>query len=45
MFYMIEMSLKYILGVSFWTVLPRDVFRNSIKSLWWSIFKKIVNDF
>ena len=41
MFYMIEeMSLKYLLGVSFWTVLPRDIFRNSIKSLCWSIFEK-----
>ena len=40
MFYMTEeMSVKYLLGVYFWTVLPRDVIRNSI------IFMKIVNDF
>ena len=29
----------------FLTVLPRDVFRNPINSLWWSIFTKIVKDF
>ena len=34
------MSLKYLLGESFWTVLPRDIYRNSIKSLCWSIFEK-----
>ena len=45
MFYMNDMSFKCLLGVSFWTVLPRDVFSNSIKILWWSIFAKIVNDF
>ena len=40
MFYMTEeMSVKYLLGVYFWTVLLRDVIRNSI------IFMKIVNDF
>ena len=39
-----EMSFKCVLDV-FWTVLSIDVFRNPIKSLWWSIFAKIVNDF
>ena len=39
-----EMSFKYLLYV-FWTVLPRNVFRNPIKSLWWSIFAKIVKNF
>ena len=38
MFYMIEMSFKYLLDVPSWTVLPRDVFRNPIKSLRWGIF-------
>ena len=28
----------------FFTVLPRNVFRNPVKSLWWSIFAKIAND-
>ena len=28
-----------------WKVLLRDVFRNPIKSLWWSFFAKVVNDF
>ena len=41
---MIEMSFKCLLGV-FWPVLPRDVFRNSIKSLLWIIFTNIVNNF
>ena len=41
---MIEMSFKCLLGV-FWPVLPRDVFRNSIKSLSWIIFTNIVNNF
>ena len=27
------------------TVLPRDVFGNPIKSLWWNFFAKIVNKF
>ena len=39
-----EMSFKCVLDV-FWTVLSIDVFRNPSKSLWWSIFAKIVNDF
>ena len=30
---------------NFLTVLLRDVFRNPVKSLWWSVFAKIVNDF
>ena len=29
----------------FLTVMSRDVFRNPIKSLWWNVFAKIVNDF
>ena len=33
------MSLKYLLDV-FWTVLPKNVLGNPIKSLWWSIFCK-----
>ena len=44
MFYTIEMSSKCLLDV-FWPVLPRNIFRNPIKSLWWSIFAKIVNYF
>ena len=40
MHYMIEkISFKYFLDV-FWPVLPRDLFRNPIKSLWWSNFCK-----
>ena len=40
MFYMIgEMSFNFL------TVLLTDVFRNSIKSLWWSVFAKIVPKF
>ena len=31
--------------LKFLTVLPRDLFRNPIKSLWWSVFAKIVKDF
>ena len=46
MFHMIEeMVLKCLLDVPFWTldvtfwiVLPRDIFRNPIKSLRWSTF-------
>ena len=34
-----EMFFKCLLDV-FWPVLPRDIFRNPIKSLWWSIFCK-----
>ena len=30
---------------NFLTVLVRDVFRNLIKSLWWSVFAETVNDF
>ena len=29
----------------FLTVLPRDVFKNPTKSLWWSFFAKIDNKF
>ena len=32
-----DMSFKCFLDV-FWSVLPRDIFRNPIKSLWWSNF-------
>ena len=40
MHYMIEkISFKYFLDV-FWPVLPRDLFKNPIKSLWWSNFCK-----
>ena len=31
-----EMSFKCLLDVPFWIVLPRDIFRNPIKSLRWS---------
>ena len=45
MFYMIEeMSFKCLLDI-FWTVLPKDVFRNPIKSLWWSFFCKDIKQF
>ena len=43
MFYMTEdMSFKCLI---FLNVLPRDLFRNPTKSLWWSIFAKIFKDF
>ena len=43
--YMIEeMSFKCLLDV-FWPMLPREVFRNPIKSLWWSNFCEHSNDF
>ena len=38
------MFFKCLLNV-FWTLLLRDVFRNPIKSLWWSIFAKMVEYF
>ena len=44
MFYMIEeMSFKCLLDVPLWIVLPRDVFRNPIKTE--AYFAKIVNNF
>ena len=33
-----EMSFRCLLDVLFWTVLPRDVLTNPVKSLRWSIF-------
>ena len=30
---------------NFLTVMLRDVYRNPIKSLWWRVFSKIINDF
>ena len=43
MFHIIgEMSFKCLI---FLAVSPRDVFRNSVKSLWWSGFAKIVMTF
>ena len=37
-------SFKYLLDV-FWPVLPRDIFRNLTKSLWWSNFCNPSNNF
>ena len=39
-----EMSFKCLIFLTVY-VYARDVFRNPIKSLWWSVFVNIVNDF
>ena len=33
-----------LLNANFLTVMPKDMFRNPIKSLWRSVFAKIVNN-
>ena len=38
------MSFKCLLDI-FWTVLPREAFRNPTKILWWSTFCKDIKRF
>ena len=40
-----KMSFNFLSLLIFMTVYPRGIFRDPIKSLWWSFFVKIVKNF